>query len=105
MIPRTPEQIRAWLERMGISHALAAEALGLGNADKVMREYCSTNHPREPANTTRMHMDLMESAFLALKLLQTGQVHKAKVVLEKAMATRNLIDPEIDTTPERKSHV
>lgn len=92
MIPQTPQQIRAWVERLKISEALAAEALGLGNPGKVMREYCSPTHPREPARTTRMHMDLMETLVEVHRALGARDVGRACALVEHALITRDLIE-------------
>lgn len=75
---------------MNITHALAAEALGLGNPDTVMREYCSGR--REPSDTTRLHMDMLETMVEVNRALGNRDLNRACALVEHALSVRNLAD-------------
>lgn len=91
-VPETPRQIRDWVKRLGLSMEAAAIALGLGNTDTIMREYCreefTPGKERTPSKSTRFHMDLIEQAFLARAALRVGNAAAALKILDTAFSAR-----------------
>lgn len=100
MIPLTPVEIREWVNRMQLSPRRAAQALGLGNADTVMREYCSGDR-REPSRSTRMHMDLLEQVRDAVMDLQRNKPEQAQARLKQALLVR-FLGIEVQSPQETK---
>lgn len=93
MLPQTPDQIREWQVRLGLTDAQAATALRLGNVNTIMRQYKSSTNPKEPAPTTRSHMDLLEEVIRADAYLRVGLVQRAgdtlRVALEQRLGPRD----------------
>lgn len=97
MIPMDPPAIREWVKRMGVSEANAARALGLQSPEDIMRQYCSD--ARQPAMTTRMHMDLLEVLRDATISLRAKDPKRALAILDKAIQARFL--QELTTNQEK----
>lgn len=86
--PRTPLQITAWLERLGVRHAAAGRALGLRDANRTVRAYCSPVGRDAPSETTIMHMALLETTIQAYDMLRDGRSVQAQVLLWTALRDR-----------------
>jgi hypothetical protein len=85
-IPSNGNEIRAWVERLGLSDSEAATALGLGNPHCIIREFRSEK--REPSQSTRVHMDLLEQVIVAFGALLSNNTALAKITLQDALEER-----------------
>lgn len=91
----TPAEIRAIREGLGLSEAEFADALRLGNRNKIIREYQSG--ARAPAPPTIRAMRLLESIVYAYRAMVVGRTEDARTMLAAAMGlhVRNVVDRQI----------
>lgn len=88
MGPQTPQEVRAWLDRLGVGHTAAGQALGLRDPNKTLRSYCSPVGRDTPSDSTRSHMALLETVVLALEQIRRGRNNIAELLLGDALYNR-----------------
>lgn len=75
----SPDEIRAWRERLGLSESQAARMLGLRNIHTIFREYQSGK--RMPAEPTIRLMRLIEAGLTALHHLHRDQITESGAMI------------------------
>lgn len=78
--PQTHSQVRAWMDRLGLSYSQAGGMLGIANFRTMAR--------RDVTRTTSYHMDLLEAVFNAAVALREGRLNDAKAMLEATLDAR-----------------